>query len=59
MFFQTSPSGHLQVHIYKYIKEKLKHVQDFGYISIGNSNLMFILHCQYLMVHKLVQIYIS
>jgi hypothetical protein len=56
---QTSPSGHLQVHIHKYIKEKLKHVHDFGHISIGNSNLMFILHCLYIMLHKIVQIYKS
>jgi hypothetical protein len=52
--FQPSPSGYFQVHIHKYIKEKLKYLYDFSYISTGNSNLMFILHCQYIMLHKIV-----
>jgi hypothetical protein len=51
--FQASPSGHLQVHMHKYIKEKLKHVHDFDYVSIGNTNLIFILHCQYISYIKL------
>ena len=29
--FQISPSGHLQFHMHKCIKEKLKHVHDISF----------------------------